>query len=215
MGCPGKWKHGPKPAVCPSDRSILSHTQMCHIYIHIYIYIYIYVKKKKKKKKPNSLDSASQSLPEPIGVLVGDARGREVLLEMSAARTVGSRVRECRNGVCLKMGIANHPKMPWFPVGVLFKAAQKRGTLEKRRNIYIYIYAYMYIYIYIYIFVAPPKENKTRFGPGCFSRTNPASSTQRGGSRSPSEAHPPGQDPSRLVVDQEAQPVLASGGSFF
>ena len=28
MGCPGKWKHGQKPAVCPSDRFILSHTQM-------------------------------------------------------------------------------------------------------------------------------------------------------------------------------------------
>ena len=26
--CPGKWKNGPKPAVCPSDRSILSHTQI-------------------------------------------------------------------------------------------------------------------------------------------------------------------------------------------
>ena len=26
MGCPGKWKHGPKPAVCPSCL-ILSHTQ--------------------------------------------------------------------------------------------------------------------------------------------------------------------------------------------
>ena len=26
MGCPGNWKHGPKPAVCPSDRLILSHT---------------------------------------------------------------------------------------------------------------------------------------------------------------------------------------------
>ena len=29
MGCPGKWKHGPKPAVCPSDHLILSHS---HIY---------------------------------------------------------------------------------------------------------------------------------------------------------------------------------------
>ena len=28
MACPGKRKHGPKPAVCPSDRLILSHTQM-------------------------------------------------------------------------------------------------------------------------------------------------------------------------------------------
>ena len=28
MGCPGKWKHGPKPAVCPSDRLILSHSHM-------------------------------------------------------------------------------------------------------------------------------------------------------------------------------------------
>ena len=28
MGCPGKWKHGPKPAVCPSDRFILSHTHV-------------------------------------------------------------------------------------------------------------------------------------------------------------------------------------------
>ena len=27
MGCPGKWKHGPKPAVCPSYL-ILSHTHM-------------------------------------------------------------------------------------------------------------------------------------------------------------------------------------------
>ena len=28
MGCPGKWKHGPKPAVCPSDRLILSHAHL-------------------------------------------------------------------------------------------------------------------------------------------------------------------------------------------
>ena len=27
MGCPGEWKHGPKPAVCPSYL-ILSHTQV-------------------------------------------------------------------------------------------------------------------------------------------------------------------------------------------
>ena len=27
-GCPGKRKHGPRPAVCPSDRLILSHTQL-------------------------------------------------------------------------------------------------------------------------------------------------------------------------------------------
>ena len=30
MGCPDKWKHGPKPAVCPS-RLILSHTHMCSV----------------------------------------------------------------------------------------------------------------------------------------------------------------------------------------
>ena len=30
MGCPGKWKHGPKPAVCPSCL-ILSHTHMSAI----------------------------------------------------------------------------------------------------------------------------------------------------------------------------------------
>ena len=28
MACPGKWKHGPQPAVCPSDRFILSHTHL-------------------------------------------------------------------------------------------------------------------------------------------------------------------------------------------
>ena len=28
MACPGKWKHGTKPAVCPSDRLILSHTHL-------------------------------------------------------------------------------------------------------------------------------------------------------------------------------------------
>ena len=28
MACPGKWKHGPKPVVCPSDRLILSHTHL-------------------------------------------------------------------------------------------------------------------------------------------------------------------------------------------
>ena len=27
---PGKWKHGPKPAVCPSDRLILSDTHFVH-----------------------------------------------------------------------------------------------------------------------------------------------------------------------------------------